>query len=71
MIQSTAGIYCCQLIIEEGTVVGKGWIWVETYIQASGSNIGTDQGTLLGIAEFKKRVGPLLLLLLPVEFQNR
>jgi hypothetical protein len=39
-------------------------------IETTGSNVGTDQSTLASIAEFEEGVGPLLLLLLAVQFQN-
>lgn len=45
--------------------------WAGTHIQTSGSNVSADQGSLLGIAELKECVGPLLLLLLAVEFKHR
>jgi hypothetical protein len=40
-------------------------------IQTTSSNVGTDQGTLLGIAELEESVGALLLLLLSVKLENR
>jgi hypothetical protein len=39
-------------------------------IQTTSSNIGTDQGTLLGIAKLEESVGALLLLLLSVKLEN-
>jgi hypothetical protein len=39
-------------------------------IQTTSSNVGTDQGTLLGIAELEESVGALLLLLLSVKLEN-
>jgi len=42
-----------------------------TYVESSGSNVGTDEGTLLGVAEFEESIGALLLLLLAMKFQHR
>ena len=42
-----------------------------TNIQATSSNISTDEGTLGGIAELEEGVGAFLLLLLSVKLQNR
>lgn len=42
-----------------------------THIQATSGNIGTDQNAMRRIAELKESVGPLLLLLLAVQIQNR
>ena len=39
-------------------------------IETTGSNIGTDQSSLLGVAEFEESVCTLLLLLLAVQVQN-
>jgi hypothetical protein len=41
-----------------------------TNIKATSSNVGTDQGTLLGVTELEESVGTFLLLLLAVQFQH-
>lgn len=42
-----------------------------TYIEATGSDISADEHTVLGVAEFEKGVGALLLLLLAVKVEDR
>jgi hypothetical protein len=41
-----------------------------TNIKATSSNVGTDQGTLLGVTELEESVGAFLLLLLAVQLQH-
>lgn len=43
----------------------------KTNIQASSSNVGTDQSSLASIAELEECIGSLLLLLLAVQLQDR